>query len=43
MENGAPFCNINDIGANVACKQLGFHPAVSRHYQHYKDADNETR
>ena len=36
------FCSINNIGADVACEQLGFH-AWGPSYQHYKDADNETR
>ena len=39
------FCNINDVGTAVACKQVGYHPPVSPSYayEHYGAADNETR
>ena len=35
------FCNINSVGADVACKQMGFQS--SSHYQHHRDADDVTR
>ena len=37
------FCGINQIGGDVACRQLGFSAEINSIYYSYRDADNFTK